>query len=938
MESSLKLNFVSKKNAKIASVAIVSTMAVMGGFSNGQIVKNNDEKTEESNEPTKENVLDELSHDELIKLLSHDKYSQRQKAHERIWRIGKSIIPALEKASETDDPEVVVRVTEILRNLRIGVTYDTPKHIADKVSEFQAAHLDKQDDILRFLFQEKAYNQMVYMLAEMENRVDAEKLHKGFRQLPFLAAREQLSKDNVKGAIELLKMSPQSDAVRRSLAFVYARTGLALEESERLAQVRTPNDGKDEWRLMLLEEMNDRDKLREFAHKNKISPTLDALDLLEGEPINLVKSLSRTPNAVQATGISIVKDIYAGKSPAEYADKHMALLKDARHQSKSNKFMALDTLFLTGGNRLAEGVLLEVAPTKAFLFLDERERPAEALAALSIVDDASLIKWRDPLITKIITPKDDAKEKALRRELDPNNIDEELHILEVASLYVGHGAEDKARLILDPLVTALYELEDKERWINLMADLPSYNMHGLAMHYISASKNDEDIKQMIDILFDGSEASELVWKELEKREKSIKENFIDMGVLMGMYQGKQDHRATLEKELINASRKNGLGGLRSMQNALYQLADYRYDSVSASKYIKEVLKIKTDEETGRSLIQEAFGIAALNLNWKKLISMFEENPEFGAKSSEWLAVRSVAERELGNEDKADKLLDKAILLTVGQIDDINDVFIELVYSGDMKRATDLIERELIINASATESYPFIRALGILANGDSHYLLSGKWEVAAAMAYVSNIVSISYLQDTISEPGQLTEMMRMNFVLNFARGMYFSEQGQHDKAKELLKNANECIVGDGALADIFYPAVNKTPYKKEYEQMVQRSYDHISSCIMDFPKGANTRNTMAWILSRSERKLDEAVKQSSKALEFAPNEAAYLDTMAETWFAKGDRKKATEWGEKAVFYSKSGRLITRASQSTTKARTLSLYGQLKRFRTAPISKK
>ncbi len=938
MEPSPKFKFVFKKNAKMASATIVTLMAVMG-VSTAQIIKDNGEQIKEVHDPAKSSespqTLHKLSHDDLIKLLTSDEYKLRQDAHEFIWKLGKAIIPALEIATNMDDPEIATRASDILRNLRIGVTYDTPKHIADKVAEFQTALLDKQDEILRFLYQEKAYNQMVYMLAEMENRGHAGKLHKNFQELPFLAARSELMKENTQGAIELLKMSPQSDAVKRSLAFVYARSGLARKEYEKTSQILNPNDKQVEWSLTLLEEMDDRATLREFAHRNKISSTLNALDLLEGDPTSLISALKRKPTAIHAMGNSIIKDIYAGKSPRDYADIHVKLINEARRQLKLNKYKALNTLFLTGGDRLGESVLLEAAPTKAFSFLEGRERPAEALAALGLIDDASIIKWRDALIAEILNTKN----KAEKKEQDVNYVNEELHIIGVAGVYSSHGAQDKARLILDPLVTALYNLEDNERWVNLIADLPSYNMHSIAMHYILDSDKDAEITQMIDVLFDGTESVKLVWSQLNQRKKTIKENFMDMGVIMGMYQGKEKLRSKLEAGLLSSSEVEGLEQLNKMRTALYQISDFRYDSISASRYLTDaMMKLKLDEETQRSLIQDLFVVTALNLDWKRLIKLFEKHSNFQNESPEWLTIRSIAERELGNKEKADALLDKAILLTVGQRDDINDVFSELVWAGDMKRATDLIERELLINASASESYPFTRAVGILANSDSHYLLSGKWGIAAAMAYTSNVISLSYLRDNMSEPSQLTEMMKMNFVLNFARGMELSEAGDHEKAKHLLKNANDSIVGDGALADIFYPAVRNTPYQEDYEQWVLKSYDHLSSAITDFPNGANTRNTMAWILSRSATKLDEGIQHSTKALELAPNEAAYLDTLAELWFAKGDRKKAIEWGEKAVLHSKSGRLISRSNQTMTKARTLNLYGQLKRFRTAPLPKK
>jgi hypothetical protein len=52
-------------------------------------------------------------------------------------------------------------------------------------------------------------------------------------------------------------------------------------------------------------------------------------------------------------------------------------------------------------------------------------------------------------------------------------------------------------------------------------------------------------------------------------------------------------------------------------------------------------------------------------------------------------------------------------------------------------------------------------------------------------------------------------------------------------------------------------------------------------------------------SRASRDLDEAHKNIEIALAMRPKQAAYLDTMAEVWFARKNREKAVEWSWKAV---------------------------------------
>ena len=71
-----------------------------------------------------------------------------------------------------------------------------------------------------------------------------------------------------------------------------------------------------------------------------------------------------------------------------------------------------------------------------------------------------------------------------------------------------------------------------------------------------------------------------------------------------------------------------------------------------------------------------------------------------------------------------------------------------------------------------------------------------------------------------------------------------------------------------------------------------------------------------------RNLDEAEKHISKALAANPDQAAYLDTMAEIQFARGDRAKALEWSVLALNFEPNDSLLRR---------------QYERFRSDPLPK-
>jgi tetratricopeptide (TPR) repeat protein len=59
------------------------------------------------------------------------------------------------------------------------------------------------------------------------------------------------------------------------------------------------------------------------------------------------------------------------------------------------------------------------------------------------------------------------------------------------------------------------------------------------------------------------------------------------------------------------------------------------------------------------------------------------------------------------------------------------------------------------------------------------------------------------------------------------------------------------------------------------------------------------NNTAWLCARSQRRLDDALELSQKALALAPSEAAYHDTLAEVQFQRGERAAAVAAAKKAL---------------------------------------
>jgi predicted Zn-dependent protease len=203
------------------------------------------------------------------------------------------------------------------------------------------------------------------------------------------------------------------------------------------------------------------------------------------------------------------------------------------------------------------------------------------------------------------------------------------------------------------------------------------------------------------------------------------------------------------------------------------------------------------------------------------------------------------------------------------------------YGGDSQRASQWWQR--VIMESSPENELWIKAVIRYANERT---LAADWKHAAAAHEVLACDSYETGIDTIS----IRIRLRMN--ADFTRALNHLKTDRENSIK-LLEKCHGLLVADGSLADYFFPALRKAGLMEQHATWFERSWHQLDSIIKTFPAGENSRNTAAWMASRAGLRLEEAEVQVDKALESAPEQAAYLDTKAEIAFARKDRKRALE---------------------------------------------
>jgi tetratricopeptide (TPR) repeat protein len=278
--------------------------------------------------------------------------------------------------------------------------------------------------------------------------------------------------------------------------------------------------------------------------------------------------------------------------------------------------------------------------------------------------------------------------------------------------------------------------------------------------------------------------------------------------------------------------------------------------------------------------------------WKDAVEFLEKSGSAVSSSPEKHALLAVMLRRAGLEARAahhDALAEKLALGHSPSCALIGDYY---TYGGDHKRAANWY-REAVSLADMSNEF-FLNGLEKFAQSSFE---REEWETAAACyeMLVHNSVTERYAN---SESG-FSSKTRMKADLAKACAIFSSDR---QAALQLLDQIHQNFMTDGLLADDFIPTLKKLGLKNELAKYFEISWAKISASIERFPKADNPRNTAAWLAGRAGMRQAEAENYLRVAIARNPGQPAYLDTMAEIQFAKGNRDLALKFSREAIqFY-------------------------------------
>jgi len=142
-------------------------------------------------------------------------------------------------------------------------------------------------------------------------------------------------------------------------------------------------------------------------------------------------------------------------------------------------------------------------------------------------------------------------------------------------------------------------------------------------------------------------------------------------------------------------------------------------------------------------------------------------------------------------------------------------------------------------------------------------------------------------------------------LELPRSMYLAQaraalaEGRLEDYRDAVTAIGRALPGDMKAYETLYPLLMEKGHAEEAAKLFDDSYQRHRRLVDDFPESATFLNQLAWLCAISRRRLDEALALAEQAVQLQPEQAAFVDTLAEVHFQRGDLAKAVEFSRRAV---------------------------------------
>lgn len=829
--------------------------------------------------------------DDLVRQLGDDSYRVREEASAKLWEMGEKAMEVLERAGGNQDPEVAFRARILLQRIQTGILPGTPQEIVELVQRYHRGGAATKRAVMEQLAKVGAYAQILRLYRFERDAEARDACAELVNEVLVKAVDAELLKGDVDAAEALLEAAPPGEANFRLLAALYRVMGKldqklaesdAILEGEGMARM---GDGEArqfrEMRLALLRSKGDVASARRLAEEMNRDDLVASLDLFEGNPIPYLNwFIEHQTSPVSRLHAEIVRERWMGN--AEVEAKLMNAVKTFADGAGEDSEEAVFSMLLLGDTEEALP-LVAASPKSIFDYYDTVELPLQAAVALGYGAGAGVKKrWIEERLAVLRADWGDAE-------------DQLIEILDIASFLQKRGETEEAWDVIQA-VSEVASGEGPNEWLGFLGqvgdreDDASYELaFRMAAARLEAEGEEADALPLLGSLFGEGQAARRLWETLaDVTDDGPAERMRLLGALYGRVPLANERMDALVESLLDGADQAPAGDRRQMLADLLEPAMTR-DSAADVVDLLERLAAIDGKERWVKLLATFYGYLA---EWDKAVAAWEfEVEQDETRDLFVLCSYAGALVRAGRKKEADEVLHQLDMRSLDEPMKLRGLAYNLETWGAREEAAIYWKRLAITGSPADLNWQYSVAQGV-----GYARERGDWRVAASFA---EVLALGYLRSETTLLVNPVSYLRARFTADMYRGLAMIAEDDVRSGRELLEASFEMLIGDGMLADDFFPLIRGAGLVEFHDRSFARGYQRINESIRAYPRAHNTYNSAAWLASRASRELDDALGKIRKALEMRPRQAAYLDTMAEVWFAKGDRERAVEWSRKAV---------------------------------------
>jgi len=157
-------------------------------------------------------------------------------------------------------------------------------------------------------------------------------------------------------------------------------------------------------------------------------------------------------------------------------------------------------------------------------------------------------------------------------------------------------------------------------------------------------------------------------------------------------------------------------------------------------------------------------------------------------------------------------------------------------------------------------------------------------------------------------GQLNEQLDRNGLepseiaarMNYFLACHWESKGDRAKQREFLEKAVRANAEEvDTLIALFQLPGGSPAERAKTNERVKKAVDALRRELSEETDEANAYNQVAWLMGNTQGDLKEALEMAKKAVELAPENDAYLDTLAHVYYARGDYANAVRYQSQAA---------------------------------------